>query len=45
VSEDALAQWFEQAGLVAGPVRRLPGESLTVLVTAGSRRARTDAAA
>jgi ArsR family transcriptional regulator len=45
VSEDALAQWFEQAGLAAGPVRRLPGESLTVLVTAGLRRARTDAAA
>ena len=45
VSEDALAKWFEQAGLVGGPVRRLPGESLTVLVTAGSRRARADAAA
>jgi len=45
VSEDALAQWFEQAGLHTGPVRRLSGESLTVLVTAGQRRARTHAAA
>jgi ubiquinone/menaquinone biosynthesis C-methylase UbiE/DNA-binding transcriptional ArsR family regulator len=45
MSEDALAEWFEHAGLQAGPVRRLPGESLTVLVTAGLRRARTHAAA
>jgi ubiquinone/menaquinone biosynthesis C-methylase UbiE len=45
VSEDALAQWFERAGLRPGPVRRLPGESLTVLVTAAARRAREDAAA
>jgi ubiquinone/menaquinone biosynthesis C-methylase UbiE/predicted DNA-binding transcriptional regulator len=45
IGADALAQWFEQAGLSVGPIRRLPGESLTVLVTAGSRGARRDAAA
>jgi ArsR family transcriptional regulator len=45
IGDDALAQWFQQAGLRVGPIRRLPGESLTVLVTAGSRGARRDAAA
>jgi ubiquinone/menaquinone biosynthesis C-methylase UbiE len=45
VSEDALSEWFKQAGLSAGPVRQLPGESLTVLVMSAVRRAHADVAA
>jgi ArsR family transcriptional regulator len=45
ISEDALSQWFEHAGLTAAPMRRIPGDALNVIVASGERPARRDAAA
>jgi ubiquinone/menaquinone biosynthesis C-methylase UbiE/DNA-binding transcriptional ArsR family regulator len=45
VGEDELVEWFTHAGLSAGPMRRIPGTTLTVLVMTAARRHHADAAA
>ena len=45
IGEDELVEWLNHAGLSAGSVKRIAGNTLTVLVTTAQRRHRADAAA